>query len=787
MKKKYTFLFFIFAFVSLKSQNINMANGSQTITCSGSANFYDSGGNGSNYANNQNFTLTIYPNTPTLCLQFVFTTFATESCCDNLTIYNGSNTASPLIGSYAGTTLPPTITSNNGAITFVWSSDGSVVGAGWVATINCVACPPPPPFYLMSAGIQTLTCPPTYSLFYDSGGPSGNYTNNENLTKTFSVTPGNCLRINFTSFSTENCCDRLRIFDGPNGFSPLIGTYNGALSPGLIIASGTSITFSFTSDASVINTGWTATISCVPQCLGMPVGGTANSVTSPCPPAGSVNIGVTGASAPGCGLTVQWQSAPTSSGAWTNVGGATSNVISVPTSSNTFYRRLITCGINTATSTVVSATSSTTLACNLSAYTAALTSYNFENFVGTSLPTTDDVLLGTLTMLGFQFCYGGSSYWGGYAASNGAFVFDGVPCFPNILTTTFAAAGVSTGFTIPSPAPVNGTSIPRNAVLATWHDLHPNSTATVATSRIQYTTLGVSPNRRFILSYENIPMFSPACAAVVAMRYSAQIKIFETTNEIEIHIRNKQPCTTFNNGEAVMGLHSFDGLTYIPPVNATAHNAVGGAGPYNNWSMTNTAYRFSATCASAVCAVLPVGFKNFYGQNYENYNKLNFETAEESNMDYFFVERSNDAVNFTKIATLLPNNKPSNYNYIDYNYKMGMINYYRITGVERSGNAKSTYIIPINDDSGDLAVSDLAPNPTTNDFNLVVNSKKVKTITVCINDLYGRRIKLLNHAITVGLNTIYINSLNLQSGVYVIKITDELQKTLSQQKLVINN
>ncbi len=431
---------------------------------------------------------------------------------------------------------------------------------------------------------------------------------------------------------------------------------------------------------------------------------------------------------------------------------------------------------------------SNAISCNLSAYSAAPTLYNFEVFAGTTLPTTDDVLFSTIAMFGFQFCYGGSAYWGGYPASNSSFVFDGVPCFPNIQTSTYAAAGVSTGYSIANPAPINGTSIPRNAVLGPWHDIDPSSTAVIASTKIQYTTLGIAPNRRFVLSFEDIPMYSAACEGTASKRFSGQIKLFETTNAIEIHVKNKRVCATWNNGEAILGLHSFDGTTYIPPVNATVHNAVGGVGPYNQWIMTNTAYRFSAPCASVgICAVLPVSFKNFFGQNHETYNKVNFETAEESNIDYFYVERSNDAINFNKIATLLPNNKPSNYNYLDYNYKKGMINYYRITAVEKSQNAKSTYILPLSDDFEDLSVSDLAPNPTTNDFKIVVNSKKTKSLTVSIKDLFGRVIKSLNQTINVGLSTINISDLNLQSGVYIVELNDEMQKTIAQQKLIISN
>lgn len=145
--------------------------------------------------------------------------------------------------------------------------------------------------------------------------------------------------------------------------------------------------------------------------------------------------------------------------------------------------------------------------CNMN-YSASSIPFNFETFTGTSLPMTDDVLFSTIVMFGFSTCFDGGTYWGGYPASNSSFVFDAVCNIPNIQTSTIAGPGVSTGYSISSPAPVFGTSIPRNAILGPWHDINPATSATVATSKIQYATFGVAPNRRVVISWEDIPYFS---------------------------------------------------------------------------------------------------------------------------------------------------------------------------------------------------------------------------------------------------------------------------------------
>src|SRR5215813_4307050 len=129
-------LFIISIFVAIfqsSSQTYNMPGGTIN-TCSG--NFYDTGGSGGNYSNNQNITTTFCSNAGN-CIQVSFSSFNIENNYDFLSIYDGPNTSSPLIGTYTGNTSPGTITSSSGCLTFVFTSDGSVTYQGWAASITC--------------------------------------------------------------------------------------------------------------------------------------------------------------------------------------------------------------------------------------------------------------------------------------------------------------------------------------------------------------------------------------------------------------------------------------------------------------------------------------------------------------------------------------------------------------------------------------------------------------------------------------------------------------------------
>ena len=116
---------------------INMGDNS-TETCN--ALFYDSGGPNSNYGDNLDYTLTIYPCCDGANVSVTFNEFSTELNYDFLYIYDGTSTSATEIGKYSGTTSPGTVTATNddGALTFRFTSDYSVNKSGWVASVTCV-------------------------------------------------------------------------------------------------------------------------------------------------------------------------------------------------------------------------------------------------------------------------------------------------------------------------------------------------------------------------------------------------------------------------------------------------------------------------------------------------------------------------------------------------------------------------------------------------------------------------------------------------------------------------
>ncbi|MGH1339058.1 MAG: T9SS type A sorting domain-containing protein [Aureispira sp.] len=106
------------------------------------------------------------------------------------------------------------------------------------------------------------------STFFDTGaGGGGRYGNNENLTHSFfPIDTANQLRVKFYSFSTEASYDYLTMYSGSGNNTSFITSVSGAGSftigtTYLSTAADGSLTFNFSSDGSVNESGWYAVIS----------------------------------------------------------------------------------------------------------------------------------------------------------------------------------------------------------------------------------------------------------------------------------------------------------------------------------------------------------------------------------------------------------------------------------------------------------------------------------------------------------------------------------------------
>ncbi len=141
----------------------------------------------------------------------------------------------------------------------------------YVVKVSCGGtCPVCVDFYPGDGTIHT--CEGT---FWDSGGSTGGYQNNEEATVTFCADNGGRVKATFVQFQLDaGNSDKMIVYDGPDVDAPLIGNYDNA-NPinNIITATGTCLTFKFvSSEFSTPGIGWKALITCTDPCQEVDLG-----------------------------------------------------------------------------------------------------------------------------------------------------------------------------------------------------------------------------------------------------------------------------------------------------------------------------------------------------------------------------------------------------------------------------------------------------------------------------------------------------------------------------------
>ncbi len=147
---------------------------------------------------------------------------------------------------------------------------------------------------------------------------------------------------------------------------------------------------------------------------------------------------------------------------------------------------------------------------------------------------SDDQYSGVIN-IGFPFTFYGNVYTQMVIASN------------NYVTFDLTQAGGYSPWSIGNPAP--SSALPLNVVMGPYQDINPGLGGT-----IEYGIVGVAPNRKFIVRYNQVPMFS--CTNDL---FCSSIVFYEGTNNIEVHIDNKPLCPTWNGGVAIEGVQDLSG------------------------------------------------------------------------------------------------------------------------------------------------------------------------------------------------------------------------------------
>ncbi|KAJ8013388.1 hypothetical protein DPEC_G00052750 [Dallia pectoralis] len=256
------------------------------------------------YGNNLNCVWLIISE-PGSRIHLSFNDFDLEPPYDFLTVKDGDQKASTVLGRFSGAEVPSHLTSNSNVLQLEFEADHSMSGRGFNITYNTFGhneCPDPgvplnarrfgdsfqlgstisvvcEEGFIKTQGSNTITCQMEGGKVMWSGpipkceapcgghysapsgvilspGWPGYYKDSLSCEWVIEAVTGRSVKISFDRFQTELSYDFLEVHDGPNLLSPLIGSFNGTLVPQFLFSSSNFIYLLFTTDNSRSNSGF---------------------------------------------------------------------------------------------------------------------------------------------------------------------------------------------------------------------------------------------------------------------------------------------------------------------------------------------------------------------------------------------------------------------------------------------------------------------------------------------------------------------------------------------------
>jgi hypothetical protein len=177
--------------------------------------------------------------------------------------------------------------------------------------------------------------------------------------------------------------------------------------------------------------------------------------------------------------------------------------------------------------------------------------------------------------------------------------------------------------------------------------------------------------------------------------------------------------------------------------------------------------------------VIPVKFISFTATKSNNDALLNWEVAnEDANTDRYELERSLNATEFVKFATVLKNNgnaSSKSYSSTDADVagkvpsNSGIV-YYRVKQVDKDGRFVYTETRNIKFIGVKGFTANVFPNPVKDVANINIDLATAGDIQIIISDASGKEVKKINMNGAVGGNTKSINMNAFAAGTYQLKV-----------------
>ncbi|MCH8903900.1 MAG: T9SS type A sorting domain-containing protein [Bacteroidetes bacterium] len=189
---------------------------------------------------------------------------------------------------------------------------------------------------------------------------------------------------------------------------------------------------------------------------------------------------------------------------------------------------------------------------------------------------------------------------------------------------------------------------------------------------------------------------------------------------------------------------------------------------------------------SVICVPLPITLLNFEGERVVELINLSWVTMSEVSNDHFVVMRSIDGINFSEIGKIQGagnSNLQRDYQFDDVNPKIGT-NYYKLKQVDYSGKTIESEIIAVDFMPTSITISNIYPNPTTDDINYVILLPADGYFEVEVVDLLGKRLLSDQLKLSKGQHDLTMDLGNLSEGLYFLRVHNIGTRDTDYQKFV---
>lgn len=228
------------------------------------------------------------------------------------------------------------------------------------------------------------------------------------------------------------------------------------------------------------------------------------------------------------------------------------------------------------------------------------------------------------------------------------------------------------------------------------------------------------------------------------------------------------------------------GNKFVNAITATAgqqfvmviDNYTSSSSPFSlDWTLTGG--------ASLGCLVLPIELTRFEASNEGNRNKLVWETASETDNDFFTIEKSANGYDFTILAKV-PGAGTSlmAHSYVLYDENPFATTYYRLKQVDFDGHGVYSPIEVVKLPTVNIPL-EVFPVPATGTIHVVFSNEIPDNTIIRIFDMTGRQVSNQAANAAEGFDQ-SIDISHMEKGVYLLVAESKsLQKTSSMRKIVV--